>query len=172
MTGPTTGPPVLRFAPSPNGPLHLGHALSALVGFDMARRLGGRFLVRIEDIDVARCREEHVRRHLRGSRLARHHLGGARAAPVAALRRLCAGRAVARSAGPALSVLCLALGDPGSGQRAARSIPKARRSTPACTSGSPGPRSRSASATASASPCASTWSAHSRRPPAGSRGAR
>jgi glutamyl-Q tRNA(Asp) synthetase len=55
-----TGSPVLRFAPSPNGPLHLGHALSALVGFDMARQLGGRFLVRIEDIDVARCREEHV----------------------------------------------------------------------------------------------------------------
>ena len=52
--------PVLRFAPSPNGPLHLGHALSALTGFDMAQRLGGRFLVRIEDIDVARCREEHV----------------------------------------------------------------------------------------------------------------
>jgi glutamyl-Q tRNA(Asp) synthetase len=55
-----TGSPVLRFAPSPNGQLHLGHALSALVGFDMARRLGGRFLVRIEDIDIARCREEHV----------------------------------------------------------------------------------------------------------------
>jgi glutamyl-Q tRNA(Asp) synthetase len=53
-------PPVLRFAPSPNGPLHLGHALSALTGFEMARRLGGRFLVRIEDIDVGRCREEHV----------------------------------------------------------------------------------------------------------------
>lgn len=47
--------PVLRFAPSPNGALHLGHALSALVGFEMARRLGGRFLVRIEDIDVVRC---------------------------------------------------------------------------------------------------------------------
>jgi glutamyl-Q tRNA(Asp) synthetase len=52
--------PVFRFAPSPNGPLHLGHALSALTGFDMARRAGGRFLVRIEDIDVTRCREEHV----------------------------------------------------------------------------------------------------------------
>lgn len=57
MTAPR---PVLRFAPSPNGELHLGHALSALVGFDMARRLGGRFLVRIEDIDTARCREEYV----------------------------------------------------------------------------------------------------------------
>lgn len=52
--------PVLRFAPSPNGELHLGHALSALVGFDMARRLDGRFLVRIEDIDFTRSREEHV----------------------------------------------------------------------------------------------------------------
>ena len=52
--------PVLRFAPSPNGELHLGHALSALVGFDMTRRLGGRFLLRIEDIDLGRCREEFV----------------------------------------------------------------------------------------------------------------
>ncbi len=51
---------VLRFAPSPNGALHLGHALSALTAFDMAQRAGGRFLLRIEDIDVARCREEHV----------------------------------------------------------------------------------------------------------------
>jgi glutamyl-Q tRNA(Asp) synthetase len=53
-------PPVLRFAPSPNGPLHLGHALSALTGFEMARRLGGRFLLRIEDIDIVRSREEYV----------------------------------------------------------------------------------------------------------------
>lgn len=51
---------VLRFAPSPNGQLHLGHALSALVGHDMAARLGGRFLVRIEDIDVARCRPAFI----------------------------------------------------------------------------------------------------------------
>lgn len=55
-----TGSPIFRFAPSPNGPLHLGHALSALVGFDMARRMDGRFLVRIEDIDVERTREQHV----------------------------------------------------------------------------------------------------------------
>src|SRR5262249_23811218 len=53
-------PPILRFAPSPNGSLHLGHAFSALTGFEMAPRLGGRFLLRIEDIDIARCREEHV----------------------------------------------------------------------------------------------------------------
>lgn len=52
--------PVLRFAPSPNGELHLGHALSAWTGFDMARRLGGRFLLRIEDIDIARCRESYI----------------------------------------------------------------------------------------------------------------
>lgn len=51
---------VLRFAPSPNGRLHLGHALSALTGFEMARRLGGRFLVRIEDIDQGRARAEFV----------------------------------------------------------------------------------------------------------------
>jgi glutamyl-Q tRNA(Asp) synthetase len=55
-----TSSPVLRFAPSPNGPLHLGHALSALVSYDMAQKLGGRFLLRIEDIDVGRCREEYV----------------------------------------------------------------------------------------------------------------
>lgn len=54
------GRPVFRFAPSPNGGLHLGHALSALTGFEMAHRLGGRFLLRIEDIDVARVRPEYV----------------------------------------------------------------------------------------------------------------
>ena len=51
---------VLRFAPSPNGALHLGHALSALDGYDLARRIGGRFLVRIEDIDTVRCRPELI----------------------------------------------------------------------------------------------------------------
>ncbi|MDP3694197.1 tRNA glutamyl-Q(34) synthetase GluQRS [Bradyrhizobium sp.] len=51
-------PPVFRFAPSPNGYLHLGHAYSALLNFDAARRSGGRFLLRIEDIDPARCRPE------------------------------------------------------------------------------------------------------------------
>lgn len=51
---------VLRFAPSPNGELHLGHALCALTGYRMARRLGGRFLVRIEDIDTGRSRADLV----------------------------------------------------------------------------------------------------------------
>ena len=52
--------PILRFAPSPTGHLHLGHALSALVNQDMARRLGGRLLIRIEDTDATRCRPEHT----------------------------------------------------------------------------------------------------------------
>ena len=51
--------PVFRFAPSPNGYLHLGHAYSALINHDMARALGGRLLLRIEDIDQARCRPEY-----------------------------------------------------------------------------------------------------------------
>ena len=51
-------PPVFRFAPSPNGYLHLGHAFSALLNFDLARRTGGRFLLRIEDIDTIRCKPE------------------------------------------------------------------------------------------------------------------
>jgi glutamyl-Q tRNA(Asp) synthetase len=51
--------PVFRFAPSPNGHLHLGHALSALMNFEMARAAGGRFLLRIEDIDAARCRPDY-----------------------------------------------------------------------------------------------------------------
>src|ERR1700749_547193 len=50
---------VFRFAPSPTGPLHLGHAYSALLNFDLARKSGGRFLLRIEDIDPARCRPEY-----------------------------------------------------------------------------------------------------------------
>ena len=53
--------PVYRFAPSPNGRLHLGHAFSALLNADMARAAGGRFLVRIEDIDLARCTPEFER---------------------------------------------------------------------------------------------------------------
>lgn len=50
--------PVFRFAPSPNGHLHLGHAFSALFGQEMARRAGGRFLLRIEDTDAERSRPE------------------------------------------------------------------------------------------------------------------
>jgi glutamyl-Q tRNA(Asp) synthetase len=51
-------PPVFRFAPSPNGYLHLGHAYSVLLNYDLARRAGGRMLLRIEDIDTMRCKPE------------------------------------------------------------------------------------------------------------------
>jgi glutamyl-Q tRNA(Asp) synthetase len=47
-----------RFAPSPTGPLHLGHAYSAILAHDMARASGGEFLLRIEDIDQGRARRE------------------------------------------------------------------------------------------------------------------
>ena len=47
---------VTRFAPSPSGYLHLGHAYSAFFAWQAARKAGGRFLLRIEDIDIARCR--------------------------------------------------------------------------------------------------------------------
>jgi glutamyl-Q tRNA(Asp) synthetase len=49
-----------RFAPSPNGPLHLGHAYAAIVAHDLARARGGEFLLRIEDIDGSRSRPELV----------------------------------------------------------------------------------------------------------------
>ncbi|MGV3633805.1 MAG: tRNA glutamyl-Q(34) synthetase GluQRS [Pseudorhodoplanes sp.] len=52
-------PPVFRFAPSPNGYLHLGHALSALLNADLARASCGRLLLRIEDIDRMRCKPEY-----------------------------------------------------------------------------------------------------------------
>jgi glutamyl-Q tRNA(Asp) synthetase len=51
--------PVFRFAPSPNGELHLGHALSALLNAEWAERSSGRFLLRIEDIDLERCTPEY-----------------------------------------------------------------------------------------------------------------
>ncbi|WP_368413768.1 tRNA glutamyl-Q(34) synthetase GluQRS [Falsiroseomonas sp.] len=55
---PADRPIVTRFAPSPTGFLHLGHAHSALAGWRRARAAGGRFLLRIEDIDPTRCRPE------------------------------------------------------------------------------------------------------------------
>ncbi len=59
MTNQTTSP-VLRFAPSPTGYLHLGHAYSALLNAQRAEQGGGRLLLRIEDTDVTRCRPEFV----------------------------------------------------------------------------------------------------------------
>jgi glutamyl-Q tRNA(Asp) synthetase len=53
-----SAPPVTRFAPSPTGYLHLGHAYAALFAWEAARAGGGRFVLRIEDIDPGRCRAE------------------------------------------------------------------------------------------------------------------
>jgi glutamyl-Q tRNA(Asp) synthetase len=55
-----SGATVTRFAPSPTGYLHLGHVRSALEGWRAARGAGGRFLLRLEDIDQARCRDEYA----------------------------------------------------------------------------------------------------------------
>src|SRR4051812_7879214 len=52
---------VTRFAPSPTGFLHLGHAYAALTAYGAARAAGGRFVLRIEDIDTTRCRPEFER---------------------------------------------------------------------------------------------------------------
>jgi glutamyl-Q tRNA(Asp) synthetase len=51
---------ITRFAPSPTGRLHLGHAYSAITAHDRARAQGGRFVLRIEDIDATRCRQEFM----------------------------------------------------------------------------------------------------------------
>jgi glutamyl-Q tRNA(Asp) synthetase len=56
----TNGGVTSRFAPSPTGALHVGHAFSAMMAHDLARAAGGRFLLRIEDIDPGRTREAHV----------------------------------------------------------------------------------------------------------------
>lgn len=61
LPAPGESPLVTRFAPSPTGYLHVGHAYSALFAFEAARSSGGRFLLRIEDIDQQRCRSEFER---------------------------------------------------------------------------------------------------------------
>jgi glutamyl-Q tRNA(Asp) synthetase len=53
-------PDTTRFAPSPSGPLHLGHALAAVVAHDLARAGGGQFHLRLEDLDVGRCEPRHA----------------------------------------------------------------------------------------------------------------
>lgn len=59
MTHPSGKPPIFRFAPSPNGLLHLGHAYSALLNRQRADAVGGQLLLRIEDIDASRARPEY-----------------------------------------------------------------------------------------------------------------
>ena len=51
---------ITRFAPSPSGNLHLGHAYSAAIGHARAREAAGKFRLRIEDLDQTRCKEEFV----------------------------------------------------------------------------------------------------------------
>jgi glutamyl-Q tRNA(Asp) synthetase len=58
MRSETLSPPVFRFAPSPNGPLHIGHAYSALCNERLAAETGGRLLMRIENLDRTRCRPQ------------------------------------------------------------------------------------------------------------------
>ena len=105
--------PVFRFAPSPNGELHLGHALSALDGYGQARAAGGRFLLRIEDIDIGRTRPEFVAGIFEDLRW----LGLEWEEPVLfQSQRMDAYRAAAErleALGLALSVLCHAIGDRG-----------------------------------------------------------
>jgi glutamyl-Q tRNA(Asp) synthetase len=91
-------PPVTRFAPSPTGHLHLGHAYAARVAHDLARRAGGRFLLRFEDIDHTRVREEYygaikddlhwLRLDWDGPALCQLDRGKAYAAALVQLRRL------------------------------------------------------------------------------------
>jgi len=57
----TVAGPVFRFAPSPNGFLHLGHAYSALLNQELAREVGGRLILRLEDLDTSRCRATFAR---------------------------------------------------------------------------------------------------------------
>jgi glutamyl-Q tRNA(Asp) synthetase len=66
---------VTRFAPSPTGPLHLGHAYSAILAHDMARAEGGRFLLRMEDTDLDRCLPEHEAGIIEDLVLARPDMG-------------------------------------------------------------------------------------------------
>jgi glutamyl-Q tRNA(Asp) synthetase len=90
--------PVTRFAPSPTGRLHLGHALAAMIARDLARNSGGRFLLRFEDIDHTRVRPEYeaaIESDLRwlgldwdGPALRQSTRGDAYAAALTELRRL------------------------------------------------------------------------------------
>ena len=64
MSSPHHPKKIFRFAPSPSGYLHLGHAYSALLNYDLSRKSGGEFFVRMEDIDTERCNREYELRIL------------------------------------------------------------------------------------------------------------
>ena len=96
---------VTRFAPSPTGELHLGHAYSARIAWQRAREAGGRFLLRIEDIDIRRSRREFEAAILDDLRWLGLDWDGDGAPPVRAFRRLRPGARRARRARPDLSLL-------------------------------------------------------------------
>ena len=119
---------ILRFAPSPNGYLHLGHAYSALFNHDMARDLGGRLLLRIEDIDVSRCRPQYEAAIYQDLGWLGISLGHERAAAERAVRRLPGRARQARSAGLDLSEFREPQRDRRAGRRAGSARPLAARS--------------------------------------------
>ena len=158
--------PVFRFAPSPNGELHLGHALSALVGYERARACGGRFLLRIEDIDTGRSRPQFVA----GIFADLAWLGIAWEEPVVfQSQRLPAYRAAAeRLERMGLLYPCFATrAEIEAAAAAARATPTARRSIPGLYKGRDAERDRTAAGRRrSRSRCASTWRRRSPpRPP-------
>ena len=134
---PSMTQPVFRFAPSPNGYLHLGHALSALLNFDMARAAGGRLPAAHRGHRRGALPAGIRGGDLRGSRLARHRVGAAGAAAIRAFRRLSRGAGEARSAWACLSELREPRRDRAPGRASAtcadagRAIPTARRFIPA-----------------------------------------
>ena len=145
--------------------LHLGHAYSALLNFDLARASGGRLLLRIEDIDATRCRPEFEAAIYRGPRLARHRLGTRRCGGSPSIS-ICIAQAAraARGRGADLSGVRKPRRDRTAGGRSARrrrrgrAIPTARRSIPA-TAKSLSPDAARATASHRARPmrCGSTW---------------
>ena len=104
---------VTRFAPSPNGHLHVGHALSAIIAHDAARKNGGRFLLRIEDIDLERRRPEFVDAIYEDLAWLGLAWEAARSGPVGAFCGIPQGGRQADRDGASLSVLCDAGGDRG-----------------------------------------------------------
>ncbi len=89
--------PVLRFAPSPNGALHLGHAYSALCNQRLAEETGGRLLLRIEDLDRTRCKPAFEAAILDDLAWLGVRFDGVAAAAERARRRLCGGASRASS---------------------------------------------------------------------------
>ena len=160
---------IFRFAPSPNGYLHLGHAYSALLNDDMAREAGGRLLLRIEDIDAARCRPEYEAAiyedlHWLGIawqqnvRRQSEHFDDYQAA-VAKLEAMGSSIRVSRAAArsPRLSPSA-------SGRGIGRAIPTACRFIPAARAKCRGPNASAGAARVSRSHCGSPWTRRWRAP--------